>query len=229
MPSALTATWPARMLAQLNHFDQLAVRRRADDFKSGVFDFRTEVRVEFVTVAVTFADFPGFVDARRFGSGLDDAGVCAETHRSALRGDGLLRFHEVDDRERGAGIEFSAVRLLHAADIAGEFDDGALHSETDSEERNLVRAGVFHGFDLSGNSAVAEPAGDQNAVHPLEDLIQIAVVEFFRFNGTESDLCGVRDSGMRESFIDALIRVAQSDVLADDGDFNGSVHGVENG
>jgi len=35
------------------------------------------------------------------------------------------------------GIEFGAVRTLHAVDVAGELDDGELHAETDAQIRHL--------------------------------------------------------------------------------------------
>ena len=56
-----------------------------------------------------------------------------------------------------------------SGDVAGVFDRGALHAEADAEERHLVFARVLNGVDHALNAALAEAAGNQDAVDSRAD------------------------------------------------------------
>lgn len=49
-------------------------------------------------------------------------------------------------------LEFGVGDAQH---VAGELDHGALHAQTDAEERNVVFAGATHGHDLALDAAVS--------------------------------------------------------------------------
>ena len=70
----------------------------------------------------------------------------------------------VDDAMRSLRIELGGVGVFQAAHVAGVLDGGALHAEADAEERNLVFARVLNGVDHALDAALAESAGNQNAV-----------------------------------------------------------------
>ena len=53
----------------------------------------------------------------------------AEPHGPSLVGDILLLLENSDDGIFCIGVELRAIRVLKAADIAGEFDSGHLHSK----------------------------------------------------------------------------------------------------
>lgn len=88
---------------------------------------------------------------------MEDGGALAETHRAA-------HFRLVDLRhvhDHGLFtllVEFGAAGLVHAADVAGEFDDGELHAETDTEVGDVVGAGPLRALDHSFCAALAETA-----------------------------------------------------------------------
>ncbi len=65
---------------------------------------------------------------------------------------------------RSLRFELGAVGSFEAGHVAGVFDGGALHAETNSEEGNFVFAGVLNGVHHSLNAALAESAGDKDAV-----------------------------------------------------------------
>ncbi len=71
-----------------------------------------------------------------------------------------------------SGIEFQAGGVAHAADIAREFDDRALHAQAQTQEGDVFFARVADGRDLSFDAAVAEPAGHQDAVAMAEQRLR---------------------------------------------------------
>ena len=81
--------------------------------------------------------------------------------------------HEVDDRVRGEHVELGGVGAAGAEDIAGELDHHALQAEAQAQVRDLVLAGVVGGLDLALDAALAEAAGDEDAGHAVESLVQV--------------------------------------------------------
>jgi hypothetical protein len=68
---------------------------------------------------------------------------------------------------RRGGVELAGVGVLQAADVARELDAGGLHAEADAEVGNLVLAGVADGVQHALDAALAEAAGDEDAVEAL--------------------------------------------------------------
>ena len=61
------------------------------------------------------------------------------------------------------GLELGAVGLRHAADVAGELDDGDLEAEADAEERQFVLPGPADRLDHALDAALAEAARESAA------------------------------------------------------------------
>ena len=55
-------------------------------------------------------------------------------------------------------------RRSRPADVARVFDGGALHAQADAEKRNFALAGVVDGVNHALHAALAESAGNQDAV-----------------------------------------------------------------
>ena len=70
---------------------------------------------------------------------------------------------------RAVGLELGAVGVGEPADVAGELDDRHLQAETDAEEREVVLARPADGLDHPVDAALAEPAGDEQAVEAAEE------------------------------------------------------------
>ena len=68
------------------------------------------------------------------------------------------------------GLELGAVGVGHAADVAGELDDGHLEAEADAEERQAVLARPADRLDHALDAALAEAAGNQQAVVSRQQL-----------------------------------------------------------
>ena len=81
----------------------------------------------------------------------------------------------------GGLVELGGVRLLQPADVAGEFDGRDLHAEADAEIRDLVFAGILGGEDFAFDAAVAESAGNQDAIDIADDGFRAVVFDGFRY------------------------------------------------
>ena len=112
--------------------------------------------------------------------------------------------------------------------MAGEFDDRHLHAETNAEKRDAILARVADGGNLAFAAAVAEAAGNENAVSLLEQRLRIFLLDFLRFDAIEVDLNLVGDSAMNQSFHQAFVRFFEAHVFADDGDAHRSPWGFFN-
>ena len=169
-------------------------------------------------MTVTFRRHIGSIERRAPALRCEPAWAGPEPHRAALVGDVPLIGQEVDDRVFRRRIEFGAVGILPAEDIACIFDYRTLHAEADAEEGNLPGAGVFDRADLARYAAAAEPARHQNAVGTGEHCFRIALLQLFGLNQQSADLRAAGDPGVAERFVDAFVGVLVADVLADYGD-----------
>ena len=98
--------------------------------------------------------------------------------------------------------------------MAGEFDHGHLHAETNPEERNVVHAGVFDRLDHAFGAALAETARNQDGIEAFEDAGAL-FFDFARVDELGDDLRFGVDAGVRERFVEGLVAVGVVDVLAD--------------
>ena len=128
-------------------------------------------------MAVAFGNFRFAVERRCAAALRQHARICAEAHRAALLGDGLLFGHDINDGMLGKLIEFRRMRILPAQHVPRELDHGDLHTEADAEIGDLMRAGVLCGDDHALNAAVAEAAGHENARAAAEDSFRIFLRE----------------------------------------------------
>ena len=159
-------------LRQFHNFYQAVVRRNTTQHQTVFCQNFTVLVVKFITVTVAFINQRLSVSLIRQRTGVNLAGIQAQPHGAALIFNIHLVRHQVDDR-RNLRLELAAVGILHAADIAGEFDNGALHAQADAKERNLMFPGIANGRNLAFDAPVSETAGNQNTVHPFEDFVQI--------------------------------------------------------
>ena len=73
----------------------------------------------------------------------------------------------------------------------------------------------LHGGDLALGAALAEAAGDQDAVHPLEPLDGMGLLEDLAVDPVELHAHAVGDAAMAERLGQRLVAVEQVRVLAD--------------
>src|SRR5947209_15852356 len=113
---------------------------------------------------VTLANFGLAVSSSGDRIGLELAFPSAETHGSSQLIDALQFAELVDDAMGRARIKFARVGILESANIARKLNAGGLHSQANSEVRNVFLARVPDCIQHSINSAFAKAAGNQNAV-----------------------------------------------------------------
>ena len=202
------------VVLDFHHFYELAVGRCAGDFQARLFqgDAEFAVVVEFVAVTMAFANLFALVELGSVGILHELARVSAEAHGAALFGDVLLFVHQVDDRVGCLFVEFRGVGVLPAEYVACKFNHAALHAETNSQQRNLVFAGILDGDALAVYAAASETSRNQNAVRILDEariLFKLFGLDAFHFH-----LGVVFHAGMLQGFVHGLVSVADGDVLA---------------
>lgn len=158
------AAYEERVARDLDNFDIGGVGGSAGDLEACPGEDGFVFTVEFIAVAVAFADLGGPVSFGRQGAGFHSAGPGSEAHGAAHLFDPGEFAELIDDAVRGGGIEFAGVRILQAADIARVLDARSLHAEADAKVGNLFFAGVADGVEHAFDTAFAEAAGDEDAV-----------------------------------------------------------------
>ena len=126
-------------------------------------------------MAVALGDFGGAVGFGGERAGLELAGPCAEAHGSAHLFDTGQFAQLVDDAVRRGGVELAGVGAGEAADVARVLDAGGLHAEADAEVGDVVLAGVADGVEHALDAALAEAAGDKDAVEAAELGLVVAI------------------------------------------------------
>ena len=116
------------MVFYFDHFHKAVIRQGAGNHEAAFGELLTVIVVELIAMAMTFRNVCRTVSCEGMRTFTQGAGVGTKAHRAALVFDALLGFHEVDNGVLRFCIEFGAVCVRHAADVAGKFDNGALHA-----------------------------------------------------------------------------------------------------
>src|SRR6476659_8746103 len=104
--------------------------------------------------------------------------------------------------------------------MAREFNGGALHAETEAEERHLAFPRKPDRGDLPFNSTRAEAAGDENAVCFPEDTLRPLPFDIFRFDPVDVYARLMVNAAMDKRFGQAFVAFLQPGVLAHERDRN---------
>ncbi len=164
-----------RVVRNLDHFHYPSVRRGAAQLHAFFRQCKPEIIVDFIAVTVAFHDFACAVDPECPGGRVEHARVGAKPQGAADIFHTALIRHQCDHRVCRVRIQLDAVCIVIAADIAGKFDNGNLHSKAEAEIGNLIFPRIFCGENFALHTAGAESAGDKNA----GDVMQQPVCIFF--------------------------------------------------
>src|SRR5829696_2243309 len=206
------------VVGQLDDLDEALVRGRAGHDQARGLEPPAQEVVDLVAMAVALVDDGLAVDLARLGVGVQLHRVGAEPHGAAHVGDLLLLGQQVDDRVLRVRVELAGVRPLHADHVAGEVGDRHLHAEADAEVRDALLARDPRGRDLALYPALAEPAGDEDAVGLLDPVADLLVVERLGVDPVDLDAAAVDEAGVAQRLDDREIGVLELDVLADQRD-----------
>src|SRR5213592_5205453 len=132
-------------------------------------------------MAMPLRDHIDFVNAGGEGLPFELRGVGSQAHSPADRVDAEQIAELINHRIRRGRIKLRAIRLPQPANILGEFDDRALHSQANAEVGNLLLARELDSTNHSGNTPLAEAARNQDSVE-LTEPGGFAFFKAFRFD-----------------------------------------------
>ena len=166
------------MVGVFDDLGQEAVGRHAGEAQALRLEPVAIADVDLVAVAVALGDLRVAVDLGDLGCraraspGRRRAAWCRRDRRPAARfSSSLPRSHSVMRPTTGSGVGPNSVELAlgDAGEVARRLDHRHLHAEADAEIGHLALAGEARRPDLALGAALAEAAGHQDAVHPLQD------------------------------------------------------------
>ena len=117
-----------------------------------------------------------------------------------------------------SGVEFGRVGVGHAAHAAGVLDCRPLEPVADAEVGDAALARDPGSAHHASGSAIAEPAGHQDAVGAVEELFATGMLERFSLDPADVHAQPVLEPAVVERFVEALVGVLVADVLPDDVD-----------
>src|SRR6516225_7275504 len=156
------------MIGSLDNLYIILIRRASGNFQSRVHQRFLEVAVEFIAMAVAFADLQLTVGLVRERPWLELARPRTQPHRAAhfVHAEQFAQF--VNHTVRRLRIKLRAVCMFQAGKVACIFNCRALHPQANPEERHFVLARVLNGINHSLNPTPAEPAGHEDPVVAVE-------------------------------------------------------------
>ena len=107
--------------------------------------------------------------------------------------------------------------IVKAHYISGIFHDGKLHTETQTEERNVVSSRISDGFDLTVNASGTEAAGNKNTVYVGKKVVHIFIRNSFGINPLDVDSGAIGNTAVFESFHHTDIGIMKLHIFADNG------------
>src|SRR5687767_1163036 len=120
--------------------------------------------IEFVTVTMPLGNFHFPVGLLRIGTGRKDTWVSAKPHRAAEVIDAPEFTQLIDHPVWCGGIELRAVRICQSTNVPGKFNHAALHSQTNTEERNLLGTRKVDRANHAFDAAFSKAAGHKDAI-----------------------------------------------------------------
>ena len=76
---------------------------------------------------------------------------------------------------RSLFVHFTAVGIGISQDVPCEFDDNALHTQTDTECRYVVCTAVLDSYELTFDTTLSESRADDDTVHVFQVLFNVVV------------------------------------------------------
>src|SRR5436309_12552868 len=122
-----------------------------------------ELPIDIISIAIPLRDDIDSVNAGGKGPPFELSGVGSQPHSPADRVDAEHIAELINHRIRRVRIKLGAIRLPQSANILGEFDDRALHSQANAEVGNLLLARELDSTNHSGNAPLAEAARHQDS------------------------------------------------------------------
>src|SRR5690606_14324055 len=206
-----------RMVIQLHYLNECPVRRQSAEYQTIVLERLPESVRHLVAVPMAFTHLGCTVGTCRTSSCREATDVGTQTHAAAHVLHLLLRLHERDNRVVALGRELAGVAVFNGAHVARKLYDGCLHSQADTEERQLCFAGNPNGFEHSIHPAHAEATWYQESVIVSKNLLsRLGRREAITGDPADVHAYVIADTAVDEGFLYALVAVYEIRVLAHD-------------
>src|SRR5258708_12954377 len=114
---------------------------------------------------------------------------------------------------RGFDVELRRVGIFQITGVAGKFDAGGLHAQTNSKIRRARAPGIRDGPDHSFDAALAKATRHQDGVKISQPRLVSVVHQFFRFYPPHVDAQIVGAAAATESFAQTLISTSRLTIL----------------
>ena len=118
--------------------------------------------------------------------------------------------------------KFCTGGLFQPRNVTRVFNYSDLHTQTDTQIRNLVFTGIFDGGDLSFNAPLTKATGYQDCIDTFQGAGAFAL-NVLRIDVLEFDSCAVVDASMNHGLDQALVGLEQVHVFADHGHGDGTL------
>lgn len=203
---------------KLDGFHPAAVFGKAGKGEAPFGQLFPVVVVDLVAVPVPFVDDLLAVYFMEPGAGFQFDGVKAQAQGAPIAS--ILPFfrEEVDNGVGGVGVEFGAVGLAEAADMAGKFHHGQLHAQADAEEGNVILPGIADGLDFSFYPLLPVPAGNEDPLDPGQVVFYPALFQVFGVYPPDINACAGGNAGMDEGLGNAEIGIVEGHIFPHQGD-----------
>ena len=214
------------MFRPFDNFREFSVRRFGHNTHTGLIQNRLIADIDLITVTVTFGNSVAAINAADKGIGSQYAFISSQTHspaQIAVFGTNLFSplfiplGHQTDNRSAAAAGNFGGIGVFDAGQVAHGFNDGHLHSETNSQKRQIIFAGIFNRLDFALGAAGAETARNQNRT----DIVQVSggtvFFNIFRIYPFDFDFVTVGYAAVAQSFAQRFISFEQLGVFPDNG------------
>ena len=152
------------LICQLDRFDQMSIRRQTGETQSGFGESFTVGIIDFIAVAVTFADMFLTIKREDLCSRLQITGVFPQPKGTAFVDRIILSRHKVDNRIEGELIELPGVGAGKGCHVTSIFDHGNLQTEADTKIRNVMFSCIAAGCDHTLDPAASKATGHDDSI-----------------------------------------------------------------
>ena len=144
------------MVRQLDHFNDMLVRRYTGEQHSLLLHLFPVIVIEFISVAVALVNELLAVFAICLGADIQNTGILPQPHGAAPLVHIPLVRHQIDDVVGRRRVDFGRMRIRIPQHVAGKFHHRDLHTQANAQVRDPVFTGVAGGGDLAVDAAAAE-------------------------------------------------------------------------
>src|SRR5216684_2785516 len=169
---------------------------------------------------MTLTDFPLAVNPVSQRVRLDLASPGAQTHGTSKFLHAAQFAQLVNHAMRRRRIEFAGVCLRQSNHVAGKFNAGSLHAQTDAEVRNLFLPGITDSDQHPLDTAFAKTTRDENSVVTFELSVAglVASLQPLSLNPIHLQLKIVRQRAVYQRLLQRLVGILVLDVFTDNAD-----------